>query len=115
MQNIAIRVPERVTSEELRSGLDHLILRHNGVISFSGAALPSRFGPIEIKMYEIPTRGTITTWTNEKNQVEVNIKAPLSAKIICSAFVNCTGFDEQSPVYLRLVENLSLLERYHNI
>lgn len=110
MQSYLLTVPESVTSKKLKTDLDGIIRQHKGYLSFNIDS-PSQWGSQDIRIYEIPLTGTVTTMTNERNYFEANAPQFPTGKLIYSAFVAYTGFDENSQEFKRLAEEILDLER----
>jgi hypothetical protein len=112
--NFILTVPENVTSEKLRIDLDSVIRQHKGTLAFNINS-SSQWGHQDIRVYEIPVTGTVTTITNERNYFEANAPNFPIGKIKYSALVACTGFDETSHEYTGLVRDILDLENRYNV
>lgn len=95
--------------DEVSTGLDKAI-QENGGEQFDGFPIRSMFSPVDVKLYEIPKFGEITTYVARGGNAKFQGKRGI---LVYTAMIQFAGFDESSEGFQALYDKLEgVLKQY---
>ncbi|MDP3698649.1 MAG: hypothetical protein Q8R47_03610 [Nanoarchaeota archaeon] len=112
MQTVTLYLPPGIEAGQLRKDLDDIVAEYNGKkVVYAGFTLPDSVGLMQI--YEIPSRGTIATVTNDINVFrEERLHIPGGA-LWYNAKIFIIGFNEETLLFQHLKERFEYLNKMY--